>query len=84
MEGIWLYTLDRSSLAQADSYYEDLVAVFEALESGVKRGCMVDLRSGYRKHARGAHMIYFRQEDDRVDITRILHARQEMERHLSR
>lgn len=82
LEGIWFYTLDRWSLAQADSYHRDLVAAFEALASGVKRGHMVDLRAGYLKHASGAHNIYFREEDDRVDIIR-LHGRQDIERHLS-
>jgi toxin ParE1/3/4 len=82
LEEIWLYTLDRWSLAQADSYHQDLVATFAALASGRKRGRVVDVRPGYLKHPCGAHMIYFRDREDAVEIIRILHGRQDVERHL--
>lgn len=82
LENIWSYTLDHWSMEQADSYHRDLVAAFEGLASGLRRGRTVNLRPGYRKHPCGAHMIYFREEGDRVDIIRILHNKQDVERHL--
>ena len=82
LEGIWLYTLGQWSLAQADSYHRDLVAVFEALAQGQRQGRPVDVRPGYLKHPCGAHVIYFRDQGDRLEIIRILHGRQDTDRHL--
>lgn len=82
LEGIWLYTLEHWSPEQADSYHRDIVATFEALASGNKRGRAADVRSGYLKHPCGAHMIYFRDNGGRLEIIRILHDRQDVERHL--
>jgi len=83
LEGIWLYSLEHWSLTQADTYLRDLIGVFQALASGVKRGRPVDVRPGYLKYASGAHVIYFQDRGDRVDVIRVLHGRQDAERHLS-
>ena len=69
------------SLGQADSYNHDLVAAFGALPSGAWRRIMVEVRWGYRKHPFGSHMIYFRDNGDRVEIVRILYNKQDPERH---
>lgn len=82
LEEIWLYTLKNWSLGQADSYHHDLVAAFGALASGARRGRMVEVRTGYLKHPCGSHMIYFRDNGDRIEIIRILHNKQDAERHL--
>ncbi|WP_230312519.1 type II toxin-antitoxin system RelE/ParE family toxin [Paracoccus lichenicola] len=82
LERIWLYTLEHWSQAQADGYYRDLVAAFEALALGRKRGRATTLRPGYLKYPCGAHVIYFRQGSDRLDIIRILHGKQDADRHL--
>lgn len=82
LEGIWLYTFERWSLEQADSYHRDLVAAFEALAAGTRRGRAVDIRPGYLKYLCGAHVIYFRDNADWLDVIRILHQRQDVERHL--
>lgn len=82
LENIWLYTLDRWSIAQADSYHRDLVATFAALASGERRGRIAHVRPGYLKHPCGAHVIYFRDHGDRLEIIRILHGAQDVERNL--
>ena len=82
LENIWLYTLDRWSIAQADSYHRDLVAAFAALASGQRRGRTAHVRPGYLKHPCGAHVIYFRDHGDRLEIIRILHGAQDVERNL--
>ena len=43
---------------------------------------MVEVRTGYLKHPCGFHMIYFRDNGDRIEIIRILHNKQDAERHL--
>ncbi|WP_280956483.1 type II toxin-antitoxin system RelE/ParE family toxin [Ciceribacter ferrooxidans] len=39
---------------------------------------MVDVRTGYLKQTVGSHMIYFRDEGERIDVIRILHQRQDV------
>lgn len=43
---------------------------------------MVEVRAGYLKHPCGSHTIYFRDNGDRIEIIRILHNKQDVERHL--
>ncbi len=82
LEGIWLYTLANWSLEQADTYHQELIAAFEALALGRRRGRVTTVRTGYLKHPCGAHVIYFRNHGDRIEIVRILHNKQDVERHL--
>jgi len=77
LEEIWFYTFQNWSLAQADSYHRDLVAAFEGLASGTKRGRDVDVRPNYLKCPVGSHMIYFRNSDDQIKVIRVLHQRQD-------
>lgn len=82
LEEIWLYTLNHWSLEQADTYIGSLVATFEALAAGTKRGRPADIRPNYQKYLCGSHMIYFLYYSDRMDIIRILHQRQDATLHL--
>lgn len=83
LEEIWFYTFQNWSLAQADSYHHDLVATFESLASGTKRGRDVDVRAGYLKCPVGSHMIYFRDSGDQIEVIRVLHQRQDVSLNLS-
>lgn len=78
LEEIWFYTFQTWSLEQADSYLRDVVAAFEGLASGTKRGRDVDVRPGYLKCPTGSHMIYFRDRDDQIEVIRVLHQRQDV------
>lgn len=82
LEEIWFYTFQKWSLAQADSYHRDLVAAFEGLASGLKRGRDVDVRPDYLKCPVGSHMIYFRDSDGQIEVIRVLHQRQDANRNL--
>ena len=82
LEDIWLYTLKTWSRQQADDYIADLVAAFKALAAGSKRGKITEVRPGYLKYLCGSHVIYFRDYPDRLDVIRVLHQRQDVERHL--
>lgn len=81
LEEIWLYTLQYWSIEQADSYHRDLVATFEGLANGTKRGRQSVLPD-YQKCLCGSHVMYFLDYANRVDIIRILHQRQDAELHL--
>lgn len=82
LEKIWLYTFQNWSLGQADSYHRDLVAVFNGLASGSKRGRDVDVRPDYLKCPAGSHMIYFRDTGDQIEVIRVLHQRQDADLNL--
>ena len=82
LEEIWLYTARNWSIEQADSYHRSLVATFEGLAAGKKTGRPVDVLPKFQKHLCGSHVIYFYDQPDRLDVIRILHQRQDAERHL--
>ncbi|SNR98190.1 toxin ParE1/3/4 [Methylobacillus rhizosphaerae] len=81
LEEIWLYTFRHWSIEQADSYYRDLVATFEGLVAGTKQG-RPSVLPGYQKYLCGSHVVYFLDYADHLDVIRILHQRQDAERHL--
>jgi len=82
IEGIWDYSADNWGPDQADRYTDEIRDACRALASGGKRGKVVDVRSGYLKLSTGSHMIYFRDHGDRLEIMRVLHGRQDVQRHL--
>jgi len=82
IEGIWDYSADNWGPDQADRYTDEIRDAYRALASGGKRGKVVDVRSGYLKLSTGSHMIYFRDHGDRLEIMRVLHGRQDVQRHL--
>ena len=82
LESIWHYTAQHWSPAQADRYVSDLFDTVEDIATGTLHGRSVDVRDGYLKHRSGAHMIYFRQDDEAVIIVRILHQSMDVDLHL--
>jgi toxin ParE1/3/4 len=82
LEDIWLYTFKNWSREQADRYHANLIAAFEGLACGEKKGRRVDIREGYFKCAIGAHFVYYRETDIGIDVVRVLHQRMDADRHL--
>ena len=81
LEEIWLYTLKNWSMEQADSYHHSLVAAVEGLAAGTKQGNPTVL-PGLQKYLCGSHVVYFIDYADHLDVIRVLHQRQDTERHL--
>ncbi|PJK08796.1 plasmid stabilization protein ParE [Lysobacteraceae bacterium NML95-0200] len=79
---IWHYSAERWGVEQADSYTDAIRDACHALAKGVKQGRPVDVLPGAMKFLCGAHLIYFRDYPDRMDVIRILHGKQDAERHL--
>lgn len=67
---------------RADRYTDEIRDACEALAVGRRKGRTLDVRPGYLKLSTGSHMIYFRDSGDRLEIIRILHGSQDVERHL--
>jgi len=82
LEEIWIYTLKHWSIEQADAYHHKLVAAFEGLAAGTKQGRPADVLPDFRKCLCGSHVVYFLNDQDHLDVIRILHQRQDAERHL--
>jgi len=80
LEEIWFYTCKRWSIEQADSYLQKLVAACEELAAGTKQG-RPTVTANIQKYLCGSHVVYFLDYADRVDVVRILHQRQDAERH---
>lgn len=80
---IWRYTARQWSLEQAETYQDGLVAAFEGLAAGQKQGRPVELRrKGYLSYAVGAHVVYFRDTGREIIVVRVLHGRQDAQRHV--
>jgi len=82
LEEIWLYTLKNWSMVQADIYLKELVSAFEGLAAGTKQGRPADVLPEFQKYLCGSHVIYFLENADHLDIIRVLHQRQDAQRHL--
>ncbi len=82
LEEIWLYTLKHWSMEQADTYHHNLVAAFEGLAAGTKKGCSTEVLPGSQKYLCGSHVVYFLDHSTHLDVIRILHQRQDAEYHL--
>lgn len=82
LEEIWLYTQKNWSTEQADTYYHGFVAAFEGLAAGTKHGRPARVLPDFQKYLCGSHVIYFLDHPDHLDIIRILHQRQDAQRHL--
>jgi len=82
IDAIWDYSADNWGPDQADRYTDEIRDTCHALAAGRKRGRAADVRPGYLKISTGSHVIYFRENGDRVEIIRVLHGRQDVERHL--
>lgn len=82
LEEIWLYTFKHWTLEQADTYLHNLVAAFEGLAAGTKQGRSADVLPKFMKYLCGSHMVYFLDYSAYLDVIRIMHQRQDTERHL--
>ncbi|MBQ9106233.1 MAG: type II toxin-antitoxin system RelE/ParE family toxin [Mailhella sp.] len=82
LEDIWLYTLHEWSADQADRYHRSIIAAIEGLLARRNVPQPADILPGYWKFKVGKHIIYFKENDEYLDVIRILHARMDVENHL--
>lgn len=81
MAEIWDYTADRWGIDQADDYLDDIRDACYALAMGQKQGRPSALPD-FQKYLCGSHVIYFLDYPDRLNVIRILHQRQDAQRHV--
>ena len=73
LERIWLRGLRKYGLEQADKYYNTLFDRFEELaENPFLYQAVDNIREGYRRSPCGVDAIYYRFENDIVEIMNII------------
>lgn len=84
LEKIWLYTLKKWSLEQADRYHELLINEINFITDNFNLSRKIDyVRSGYRISKVKSHLIFFKKtDDDIIEIVRILHQNMDIENRL--
>lgn len=84
LEEIWLYTVDKWSVEQADRYYlliiEEVNYICKNIHSGKS---FEEVRPGYRASKVKSHLIFYRIVNNTVEIIRILHERMDIKTHLT-
>jgi toxin ParE1/3/4 len=79
---IWRYSAETWGSEQASRYVRELRYASNRIATGQRIGRKSSAQEGMFKIRSGAHMIYYRITPERIDIIRILHGKQDVERHL--
>src|SRR5687768_8697318 len=83
LEEIWLYTVEKWSVGQADRYYslifDEINYICKNSDSGK---AMEHVRKGYRASKVKSHLIFYKISNDTIEIVRILHERMDIENRL--
>jgi toxin ParE1/3/4 len=84
LEEIWLYTVEKWSVAQADRYYNLIFDEINYICKNSHAGKSLEyVRKGYRASKVKSHLIFYRILPDMIEIIRILHERMDIENRLS-
>lgn len=84
LEKIWLYTLKKWSLEQADRYHNQIISEIEYVVDNFEFSRKIDyVRFGYRMSKVKSHLIFYKKtEDNIIEIIRILHQNMDIENRL--
>ena len=84
LEEIWLYTVEKWSVEQADRYYNLIFNEINYICRNINAGKpMEHVRKGYRASKVKSHLIFYRVLNDSIEVIRILHERMEIENRLN-
>ena len=80
LQEIWLYTVEKWSIEQADRYYNLIVDEINYICKNINAGkSMEHVRKGYRASKIKSHFIFYRVLKDTIEVIRILHERMDIE-----
>ena len=84
LEEIWLYTVEKWSVNQADRYYNLIVDEINFICKNNDAGkSMEHVRKGYRASKVKSHLLFYRIQNNTVEVIRILHERMDIENRLN-
>ena len=80
LEEIWIYTVEKWSIEQADRYYNLVFDEINYICKHINTGkSMEHIRKDYRAAKVKSHLIFYRVVNDTIEIIRILHERMDIE-----
>jgi toxin ParE1/3/4 len=84
LEEIWLYTVKKWSVEQADRYYNLIVDEINYICKNSSAGkSMEHVRKGYRASKVKSHLIFYRVLNGTLEVIRILHEQMDIESRLN-
>jgi toxin ParE1/3/4 len=85
LDKIWLYTFNKWSIEQADRYYNLIISEIEFISDNFDFCRIVDhVRPGYRMSKVKSHLIFCKKDEDNIiEIIRILHQNMDIENRLN-
>ena len=84
LEEIWRYTVEKWSIDQADRYYNLIFDEIQFICKNVNAGkSMEHVRKGYRASKVKSHLIFYRIQNNIVEVIRILHESMDIENRLN-
>ena len=84
LEEIWLYTVEKWSVKQADRYYNLIVDEINYICTNVNAGkSMEHVRKGYRASKVKSHHIFYRVINNTIEVVRILHEQMDIDNRLN-
>jgi toxin ParE1/3/4 len=83
LDGIWVYTFTNWSKDQADRYHNLLMNEIEFVAENRTSGKSMDqIKEGYLVTYVKSHMIFFKRNEEIVEVIRILHQKMNIESNL--
>jgi len=80
LQEAWVYSRDRWGRRRADAYIRDLTAIIDCIAAKHSLGqACEEIRTGYRKHPAGSHMLFHVIRDDAIVVIRVLHQQMDVE-----
>ena len=74
LESIWLYTLEQWGVEQANFYLKSIINRFDWLVDNPLLGKQRDdIKEGYYCFPEGMHVIFYKINDDHIDIIGVPH-----------
>ena len=84
LEEIWLYTVEKWSVEQADRYYNLIFDEIHYISKNSTSGkSMEHVRKGYRSSKVKSHLIFYRIRNNAIEVIRILHERMDIENRIN-
>ncbi len=86
IENIWLYTIEKWSIEQADRYFNLIMDEIEYLAKNPKSGKDYSkVRKGYFRSRIKSHFIFYKinRKNEEIEIIRILHERMDIKTRLN-
>ena len=79
LKKIWKYSYKQHGEAQADKYYNQLIASIETIQNNPKIGIACDnIRKGYRCYHVKEHYFFYRVTANKIHIIRVLHEKMQV------